>query len=262
MQHINEKHRFSRSSSSTLGLIIIFVGLALLVDNLGILPDWVFRWSTVLILVGLYLGSRHQYKSTGWIIIVMIGVYFTLEAALPSIDLSKVIIPVMLLLLGAILIARPKHIPLFPRGYNFRKNKVQSPTDEPATSGEEQADSTTSQGAYQSADYVSAINIFGASQQVIYSKTLQGGELTSVFGGGDINFVQADFENELVLNVTAVFGGIKIIVPPHWQVKSEVSAVFGGVEDKRGLLPIEQITPKILVLRGMVMFGGLEIKSF
>jgi predicted membrane protein len=81
-------------------------------------------------------------------------------------------------------------------------------------------------------------------------------------GGADINLGQADIQGEVVLDVTAVFGGVKIVLPSNWKVVSEMSAVFGGIEDKRQVVEDNARMDKLLILRGTSVFGGIEIKNF
>ena len=86
--------------------------------------------------------------------------------------------------------------------------------------------------------------------------------MSTFFGGTEIDLSQADLVEEAYINIEVAFGGIKLIVPPHWDVQMDVTNVFAGIEDKR-MYP--QITPdlsKILMIRGTILFGGLEIKSF
>ena len=61
----------------------------------------------------------------------------------------------------------------------------------------------------------------------------------------------------------AVFGGVKLIVPPHWQVINQIDGVFHGVDDKRRA-PAGAYTEinKTLVLNGSAVFGGIEIRSY
>ena len=63
------------------------------------------------------------------------------------------------------------------------------------------------------------------------------------------------------LEVFALFGGWNLVVPPTWQVKSEVVAIFGGISDKRMIAhdSVRDNTQKLLV-KGVVLFGGGEIK--
>jgi len=53
----------------------------------------------------------------------------------------------------------------------------------------------------------------------------------------------------------------KIIVPAHWEVRSEVTAMFAGFEDKRQQPAITN-PDKVLILDGTSIFGGIELKNF
>jgi len=56
-------------------------------------------------------------------------------------------------------------------------------------------------------------------------------------------------------------GGTKIIVPPNWEVRSEVTALFAGFEDKRQQ-PLTANPDKVLIIDGTSIFGGIELKNF
>ena len=96
----------------------------------------------------------------------------------------------------------------------------------------------------------------------ILSKDFQGGEVINIFGGTELNFTQADISGKVYIDVTQLFGGIKLIVPPHWQVTSDMAAIFAGIDDKRrpGMNALDP--DKILVLKGTSIFAGVEIRSF
>jgi hypothetical protein len=113
-----------------------------------------------------------------------------------------------------------------------------------------------------SSDNILEINtVFGGMKKKILAKDFKGGEINSVFGGNDLDLSQADFEGAAKLELNIVFGGVKLIVPAHWQIKSEVDCVFGAVEDKRrGTSTAAE--NKTLVLKGSVVFGSIEIKSY
>ena len=89
-----------------------------------------------------------------------------------------------------------------------------------------------------------------------------GGDITNIFGGTEINLTQADIQGVATIDVTTIFGGAELIVPSHWSVKSEIVTIFGGVEDKRTVATITETPEKALVLKGTIIFGGIEIKSF
>ncbi|HMW10948.1 MAG TPA: LiaF-related protein, partial [Bacteroidia bacterium] len=90
----------------------------------------------------------------------------------------------------------------------------------------------------------------------------KGGEVSAVFGGAEINFMQADIQGRVELEVNQVFGGTKLIVPAHWEIKSEIAAVLGSVEDKRPLRGTTTDEKKVLILRGTTVFGGIDINSY
>jgi hypothetical protein len=68
--------------------------------------------------------------------------------------------------------------------------------------------------------------------------------------------------NEVVLDASAICGGGEIIVPEHWLVSIQGTAMFGGYEDKaRHVQPDPTQPTKTLILKGFVLFGGISIKN-
>jgi hypothetical protein len=68
--------------------------------------------------------------------------------------------------------------------------------------------------------------------------------------------------NNATIEVTTIFGGTKLIIPSNWEIKSEAVMIFGGIEDKRRMQTITGPPEKTLLLKGTVLFGGIEIKSY
>lgn len=82
--------------------------------------------------------------------------------------------------------------------------------------------------------------------------------LTTVFGGADLNMTDAAFAaRHVTVKVFALFGGAQITVPPGVEVISDVTAIFGGVDNK-ATQPATPGAPTIRV-KGFAMFGGLAI---
>lgn len=100
----------------------------------------------------------------------------------------------------------------------------------------------------------------GGVRRTIESQELVGLEATAVMGG-----VEADLRgarargSEVVVEVFAWWGGIELIVPETWRVASEVTPIMGGVEDQTRLA--EGGGETTLVVRGLVVMGGLEVKN-
>ncbi len=84
----------------------------------------------------------------------------------------------------------------------------------------------------------------------------------SFMGGAEINPMQADIQHPVILEVNNIFGGTKLIIPSNWDVKNEISAVFGGVEDKRSFNNSVPDSNKKILLKGSCVFGGIEVTNY
>lgn len=101
------------------------------------------------------------------------------------------------------------------------------------------------------------ICIFSAINTAIKSNNFQGGEVTAIFGGGEVNLKNTSSKEKVInLNVIAIFGGLKIIVPDNWRVNANGMGIFGGFDNKT-ILKGKEIT--LLQIDGTALFGGVEI---
>jgi predicted membrane protein len=112
--------------------------------------------------------------------------------------------------------------------------------------------------------YIDELNVFGGGEKVINTNNFKGGKVTCVFGGTELNLTNANLaEGTNVIDVFTMFGGCVLIVPSDWEVKVEVSAILGGVADKRIPTTNYIVEPKKeLIIKGIVALGGCEIKSY
>ena len=111
-------------------------------------------------------------------------------------------------------------------------------------------------------DFVDSTSFFGGAKKNIISKNFKGGDIVNVFGGTELDLSRADFNGTAIIDLTTIFGGTKLVVPSNWTVKSEAVTIFGGMEDKRNVQALSDSAQKILILKGTIIFGGIEIKSF
>jgi hypothetical protein len=69
----------TRKGKLVLGAFLILVGLALLLNNLGIipvnLPEYILSWKTLLIVLGMFFAVTEKDKTAG-IVLATIGFYF------------------------------------------------------------------------------------------------------------------------------------------------------------------------------------------
>lgn len=256
----DKKGNAGNSSTVWSGLVIVAVGLVFLLRNLGVnIPEWIINWPTLLVVLGLLIGYKRKFNGAGWLIMILVGGFFMLER-IPDLEFSKYYIAIALMVFGFYLIIKPKSS--FKRPDRWKRKFAHVHVEDLKADLHDCFEKKRKYSAADENDVLDSLSIFGSSHQNIHSKNFKGGDAIAFFGGCDVNLTQADFEGVLKLDVVALFGGIKIIVPPNWEVKSDVTAIFGGLEDKRTMGPQGTEPRKIIQISGVAMFGGVEIKNF
>jgi len=114
-----------------------------------------------------------------------------------------------------------------------------------------------------SSNYLVVRSVFSGVVKNVVSKNFQGGRISCVFGGAEIDLSQAEITSPAIIKFEVVFGGAKLVVPAHWSVQNEIDGIFHGIDDKRRFNPDASINPeKVLILKGSAVFGGIEIRSY
>jgi predicted membrane protein len=113
-------------------------------------------------------------------------------------------------------------------------------------------------------DVLDDVSIFGGGEKSINSDNFKGGSITSIFGGSEINLKGCKLsEGPNVIDVLCVFGGTTLIVPNDWNVIMNVTPIFGGFSNKIIKDPSASVDiNKTIIVKGLVIFGGGEIKSY
>jgi predicted membrane protein len=212
----------------------------------------------ILIIIGLLIGIRSRFKSVGWLVLVLLGGFFLVDN-LPGFHFMRYYsFPVGIIIVGLFLVfrasvSRSHRSERYANRFGSEPGNTAKATE--IFSGQEQYGSGSSE------DYFDLTAIFGSVKRKIFSKTFKGGQSTNIFGGTEIDLSRADIEGVVVIDVVQVFGGVTIVAPANWEVKPELTSIFGGVEDKRNS-PAEATSNKKLVITGTSLFGGVEIKSY
>ena len=237
------------------GLFLLLVGGVLLLDQMGFpLPDWLFSWHILLIALGVFIGLRHRFRGAAWLIMIAIGSVYLIQDYYPDVNLHRFIWPGILIFVGLLIILRPRRH-AYSGQWREEWDKHRWSMRYNTTVG------STSREDFSADDYIDTTSIFGGVHKKIVSKNFKGGDITTMLGGTEIDLTQADFTGTIKLDVTQIMGGTKIIVPPHWEVRSEVTAVFAGFEDKRQQPAITN-PDKVLIIDGTSIFGGIELKNY
>jgi predicted membrane protein len=236
------------------GLFLLGIGGLLLLDQMGFpLPDWLFTWHVLLIALGLFIGLRHNFRGGGWMIMILIGGFFLIQDNFPDLPLRRFLWPGILIFVGLLIIVAPRR--------SRWKGEWKHDWDRHRWNRRYSNSFASSKEGYSTEDFIDSTAIFGGVHKKVVSKNFKGGDITSMMGGTEIDLTQADFTGVVRLDVTQIMGGTKIIVPAHWEVRSEVTAVFAGYEDKRQQ-PAVTNPDKVLILEGTSIFGGIELKNY
>ncbi len=236
----------------------MLIGSAFLCRELGVeFPAWIFTWKTLLIVLGFFVIVKSKFRSFGGLLLVLVGSAFVISDIYPELVLRPLLWPIVLIIFGLIVIFKPRRKKDFSKARMHFLNKDNRYNNHGyqhcETEYTEQADD----------DRIESVTVFGAVKKNILSKNFKGGDIVNVFGGTEINLSQADFEGSPTLEVTNVFGGTTLIIPPNWEIiHSEAVSVLGSIEDKRPRTDAASEKNKVLILRGVVFMGGIEIKSY
>lgn len=245
-----ERHRHGHVWT---GVFLLVIGGLALVRSYGTpLPAWLFTWQMLLIAIGLFIGFRKGFSDGGWFVPILIGGAFLVNDYFLQGNLRRHIWPLILIVIGAFFIFNSRRSKWRKNWFEKKNAAMQGDTFIPV-----------SEESYSEDDIIDTTSIFGGTKKVVLSKNFKGGDMVNIFGGSEIDLTQADVNGTALLEITAIFGGATLIVPSNWAVKSEAVTIFGGINDKRrNISSGTEIKSKALVLKGTVLFGGIEIKSF
>ena len=86
-----------------------------------------------------------------------------------------------------------------------------------------------------------------------------GGHFSAIFGGLDVDLSNAVINEEITIDVTAIFGGVDVYLPPNVRVEySDGASILGGIDNK---LPENSDTSAPLVhIKHLNFFGGTDLK--
>ncbi|MEA1886452.1 MAG: DUF5668 domain-containing protein [Bacteroidota bacterium] len=236
----NRPHRsYSATSKIAIGVVLILLGFMLIIRNTGFMPNYfediIFSWQMLLIAIGFIMTLGTGNKTPGLIVMAVGGFFIIPEVLDIPFRTYRLFWPAVLIIIGIIVITNARL---------FRREHWRSETSS-------------------SNDVIDMVNIFGGGERRILSQNFQGGKISCVFGGGEIDLTKARLaEGTHELEIACVFGGVSLVVPPDWNIIIDVTPVLGGFSDDRKTAGSVIDMSKTLVVRGAVVFGGGEIKGY
>lgn len=235
----------NRKNKEWVGILIIIIGLVFLARTFDLpIPSWIISWPMLIVGIGLVIGFGNKFKDWTWAIITGFGALFLVDRiAGYDVRMSAIVFPAVLIVLGIRLLRKPK--PTIVHQFD------------------EESGSFTDLGVDESLDdKIVQVAVFGGNKKIMVSKNFKGGEIISVFGGNEINLSKCDINGRVKLEIVQVFGGTKLLVPANWKIQSEIVSVFGGLDDKRNIIDFNPDDSKVLVIEGVSILAGIDIRSY
>ncbi len=223
-----------KTSNILWGIVLIVAGALFALNALNITDIDIFfdGWWTLFILVPCTIGLFTEREKTGNIIGIAIGVFLLLccQDILSFSLLWKLLVPAIIVIVGLKMVLSGI--------FDSKANKIIAKQKE-----EGKAPKT-------------AFAAFSGSDLKMDGEVFEGAELTAVFGGVECDLRGAIIEKDGAITVSAIFGGIDILVPDGINVKVNSTSLFGGVSNKTA---VHNDAPTVYV-NGICLFGGVDIK--
>ncbi|MCX8074738.1 MAG: cell wall-active antibiotics response protein [Clostridia bacterium] len=214
------------------GAAFILIGLIAALKSFNVVDFNVFfeGWWTLFIIVPAVVSMVQNGIKTSNVIVLLIGVFFLLSARdiLGYDTFAKLIVPTIFLLIGVNIIFKDQ----FNKNYKTIKTLNKNGLNE--------------------------YNAIFSGQEVNFpAEKFEGANINATFGGVDLNLKNAIIDSDIVIEASAIFGGIKILVPQNVRVKVSSTPVFGGVSNK--VNPVAGENMPTIYVNSTCMFGGVEI---
>ena len=218
------------------GIVLIILGLIVGGNTLGITDIDIFfdGWLTLFIIIPCFLGLFKDSDKTGSLIGILIGIGLLLGCQdIIRFDLIwKLAFPVILIVIGLSLIFKD----VFGDKISSEIKKLN--------------ENNNSKNSY--------CATFGGQNVNFDEEKFTGADVTAIFGGVKLDLKNAIIDQDVVINASAIFGGIDIYVPKNVKVKTKSVPIFGGVNNKANISPDEK--SHTIYINGTAIFGGIEIK--
>jgi predicted membrane protein len=106
-------------------------------------------------------------------------------------------------------------------------------------------------------DEINEVSIFSGSRKYIDSAQFRGGKAAAIFSGMELDVTKVKAKGKIIeLELVAVFGELKVIVPADWHVTTEGAGIIGAFDNHTESKTTAHCE---LHLKGAAIFGAVEI---
>lgn len=215
------------------GILLVVVGIFLLLSETEVINitfgDIISSyWPLIIVIIGMYKLLINSISKITGVILVIIGILLQLKVSgYFNIFEYDLFWPIVIILLGIWILLSSKR-----DGWKVSTK-----------------------------DTLNTFALFSGFNIKNSSQSFKGGNITSIFGGVEVDLREASIlkEQEARIDILIAFGGAEIFVPQEWNVVIKGVPVFGGWENNT--VNNNDNNSPTLIVKSFVMFGGFEVKN-
>ncbi|MDX1314348.1 MAG: DUF5668 domain-containing protein, partial [Eudoraea sp.] len=159
----NRPHHGSATSKIAIGVVLIALGAILVVERTGLLPNYfeniIFSWQMLLVAIGFVMTVGTGNKGPGLVVMAVGGFFLIPEIFDIPFRTYRLFWPAVFIIAGLVILTNARWF----KSANW-KNRESS-----------------------SADVIDHVHIFGGGERIVNSQNFQGGKVTAIFGGSEVD---------------------------------------------------------------------------
>lgn len=210
------------------GLALVLIGIIIMLNALNIINiNLLFTgWWTLFIIVPSLIGLIKDKDKTGSVIGLLVGIALLLFVrGIVSIDLIlKLILPSLLIIMG---------LSIMLKGVFTTKIKP----------------NTTANNHY--------CATFSGQKVSLPKEKFTGCKVDAIFGGVTLDLRDAIIKEDTIIEASAIFGGIDVLVPDNVNIVTKGTSIFGGTNMKR---ENDDANKHTITINATCLFGGIDVK--
>lgn len=212
-----------------LGLLFLLFGVSFFLHQADIIDSWQLLsawWPLLFIIVGIIqLINRTNSSVISGFVFLLVGIFFFVNQWF-DMNWIPYLWPLIFIFVGIVIIfTRVKH------------------------------ERTSHTG-----DSLNTFVLLSGAEIKSQSKNFQGGSVTTILGGAEIDLRDAVIVDGTSIDFTSVMGGVSVIVPANVRVEISGVPILGGWEDKTRI-HVENEEIAVLKLNCLTILGGAEIRN-
>ncbi len=210
------------------GLLII-LGVGLLLDSFDVWEIgnfFQYLWPTVIIVMGLAVFSKGGKSYFAGSAIILVGVLLLIAPELPG-GFWGTLWPALLILIG-IFIIKSKIIP--------GKAKIKN------------------------SNSINVNGVFSSSYEKVESEDLGSGTINGIFSATNVDLTASRLrDNAQILEINAIFGDVRLIVPSNWKINASGTPIFGSLQNSTARKTDPNDVSPLLTVNYLALFGSIKI---